>query len=116
MWLRALKLEGLTPAGVLHFSMYDQMIQAALAGQGVALGRSPLIDGLLREKQAGRAVQPDAGVAAQLLPDPVAAAARKPEVQAFVAWLHREARLPRPRRGAVQRERRGRLRRRGRRR
>jgi len=27
------------PASVLHFSMYDQMIQAAVNSQGVALGR-----------------------------------------------------------------------------
>ena len=51
MWLRALKLENLVPASVLHFSMYDQMIQATIAGQGVALGRSPLIDSLLRQRK-----------------------------------------------------------------
>jgi len=91
MWLRALKLEGLTPAGVLHFSMYDQMIQAALAGQGVALGRSPLIDSLLRSRKL---VAPFKQTMASprsyyLVQSP--AAAKKAEVQAFVAWLHREA-------------------------
>ena len=35
IWLRAMKVEGLKPAGVLHFSLYDQMIHAAIDGQGV---------------------------------------------------------------------------------
>lgn len=35
--------------GVLHFNQYDQVIQAALAGQGVALGRLELIQPLLDE-------------------------------------------------------------------
>ncbi|MEO7338240.1 MAG: transcriptional regulator GcvA [Caldimonas sp.] len=90
-WLRALKLEGLAPASVLHFSMYDQMIQATLAGQGVSLGRSPLIDSLLRAK---RLVAPFNQTIASprsyyLLQS--AAATRKVEVQQFVEWLRREA-------------------------
>ncbi|HEX7689243.1 MAG TPA: LysR substrate-binding domain-containing protein, partial [Burkholderiaceae bacterium] len=33
--------------GVLRFNQYDQVIQAALAGQGVALGRFPLLQPLV---------------------------------------------------------------------
>jgi DNA-binding transcriptional LysR family regulator len=44
LWLHAMQLTQLKPAAVLHFSSYDQLIQAAVAGQGVALGRVPLID------------------------------------------------------------------------
>ena len=36
LWLQAMKLADLRPAGVLHFSSYDQLISAAIAGQGVA--------------------------------------------------------------------------------
>ncbi len=51
LWLHAMQLTQLKPAAVLHFSSYDQLIQAAVAGQGVALGRVPLIDRLLKAKQ-----------------------------------------------------------------
>jgi DNA-binding transcriptional LysR family regulator len=91
MWLRALKLEGLTPAGVLHFSMYDQMIQAAMAGQGVALGRSPLIDSLLRTRKLVAPFKQTMASPRSYYLLQSAAAARKPEVQAFIAWLHAEA-------------------------
>ncbi len=50
-WLRSMKVESLQPASVLHFSQYDQMIQAAVNGQGVALGRLPLVNGLLEQRK-----------------------------------------------------------------
>ncbi len=42
-WLEAAGVPDLRPAGALHFSHYDQLIQAAVKGQGVALGRMPLL-------------------------------------------------------------------------
>jgi DNA-binding transcriptional LysR family regulator len=42
-WLEAAGVPDLRPAGALHFSHYDQLIQAAINGQGVALGRMPLL-------------------------------------------------------------------------
>jgi len=51
LWLHAMHLTQLKPAAVLHFSSYDQLVQAAVAGQGVALGRVPLIDRLLKAKK-----------------------------------------------------------------
>ena len=91
MWLRALKLEGLVPASVLHFSMYDQMIQATMAGQGVALGRSPLIDSLLRSRKLVAPFKQTLASPRSYYLLQSTAAARKPEVQAFIAWLHSEA-------------------------
>ena len=41
-WLAALGIHDLKSAGALHFSQYEQMIQAAINAQGVALGRHPL--------------------------------------------------------------------------
>ena len=46
-WLAAKGWADTRPRGVLHFNQYDQVIQAALAGQGVALGRLSLIQPLL---------------------------------------------------------------------
>lgn len=94
LWLPAMQLADLKPAGVLHFSSYDQLIQAAVAGQGIALGREPLIDQLLKAKKL---VAPfaDAVVSPRGYCMLVAAsAARRPEVAAFTAWLAAEARGP----------------------
>jgi len=94
LWLHAHGLGDLQPAGVLHFSSYDQLIQAALAGQGVALGRSPLIDRLLAQRKlvapfADRVASPRNYVVIV-----AAGAAGRPEVAHFAAWLTAEARAP----------------------
>jgi LysR family glycine cleavage system transcriptional activator len=91
LWLRAVGLPDLQPARAMHFSQYDQLIAAALGGQGVALGRSPIVDALLAE---GRLVAPfterlDTARAYYVVQS--SAARHKPEVQAFVQWLHEEA-------------------------
>ena len=94
LWLPAMQLADLKPAGVLHFSSYDQLIQAAIAGQGVALGREPLIDRLLKAKKLV-APFPDAVASRRgycMLVAP--SAARRPDVAAFTAWLAAEARDP----------------------
>ena len=47
-WLTALGIGDLKPAGTIHFSQYDQLIQAAISGNGVALGRLPLLQEVIR--------------------------------------------------------------------
>lgn len=42
-WLQARGWSGSASAGISHFNQYDQAVQAALAGQGVALGRLELL-------------------------------------------------------------------------
>jgi len=54
-WLAALGISDLKSSGALHFTQYEQMIQAAIDGQGVALGRQPLVNDLI---QAGVLVVP----------------------------------------------------------
>jgi LysR family transcriptional regulator, glycine cleavage system transcriptional activator len=39
------------PKAVLRFNQYDQVIQAAVAGQGIALGRMPLVQSMLADKR-----------------------------------------------------------------
>jgi LysR family transcriptional regulator, glycine cleavage system transcriptional activator len=46
-WLEVERIAELRPAGTLTFSGYEQIIPAAVAGHGVALGRSPLVKDLL---------------------------------------------------------------------
>ena len=90
-WLEVEGMADLRPAATLSFSGYEQIIPSAVAGHGVALGRSPLVRNLLA---SGELVAPFKSTA-----DPARAyfaivsktAAGRPEVEAFVDWLKREA-------------------------
>jgi DNA-binding transcriptional LysR family regulator len=42
-WLRAMGVPALRPAGMLRFSSYAQIVQAACDGAGIALGRLPFV-------------------------------------------------------------------------
>lgn len=86
--LAALGLEHLDGAGALHFNQYDQLIQAALEGQGVALGVGPLVR---RHLQQGRLVALFDG---QRFASPrgyylltARFAAGRPDVVAFTDWI-----------------------------
>jgi DNA-binding transcriptional LysR family regulator len=91
-WLEVAGIPDLKPAGTLSFSGYEQIIPAAVAGHGVALGRMPLLKDMLAAKQL---VAPFKSSAA----DPARAyfvvvsknAAGRPEVGDFVEWLKEEA-------------------------
>jgi DNA-binding transcriptional LysR family regulator len=91
-WLTASGVPGLQPRAILTFSNYDAVISAASHGQGVALGRRPLVDDLLRE---GRLVAPlEGGMATprayfvQVRDD----ARRRREVCGCERWLLAQAR------------------------
>src|SRR5437879_3998029 len=43
VWFELTQTHGVKPAGALRFSHYDQLIQAAIDGQGIALGRSRFV-------------------------------------------------------------------------
>ncbi len=87
LWFHALGLRDFEPAGKLHFSHYDQLIQAAIDGHGVALGRNPLLSRILRE---GKLVAPFKNKVASsrayyVVESP--AAKRKTQVREFANWL-----------------------------
>src|SRR5580704_4934948 len=90
-WLTALGVGELKPAGALHFSQYEQMIQAAVSGQGVALGRQPLVNDLI---QSGALVAPFrqtlVGSRAYFIIRSQLSAG-KPQVREFAEWLGAEA-------------------------
>jgi DNA-binding transcriptional LysR family regulator len=91
LWLHAHGLHDLKPAGALHFSQYDQLIQAAINGQGVALGRLPLLRRALRDKQLVTPFRKSVASACGYYLVRSARAAGKPDVVAFEAWLVEEA-------------------------
>ncbi|NOU05286.1 MAG: transcriptional regulator GcvA [Hyphomicrobiaceae bacterium] len=90
-WLTAFGVADLKPASALHFSQYDQLIQAAVSGQGVALGRLPLLADMMR---SGALIAPFEKAVCSSRGYYVirsAAAQKKPYVDEFCAWLFAEA-------------------------
>jgi DNA-binding transcriptional LysR family regulator len=92
-WLAAIGIHELKPAGSLRFNQFDQLLQAALDGQGVALGRVPLINSLLRQRRLVAPFRDNKYTTSRayfIIRSPHAA--KRPEAQAFIDWLIEEAR------------------------
>jgi len=90
-WLEVARIPELRPAGTLTFSGYEQIIPAAVAGHGVALGRTPLVKDLLAEKKLVAPFTSSADPARAYFVITSQAAAGRPEVADFVGWLKSEA-------------------------
>ncbi|MGD9954396.1 MAG: LysR substrate-binding domain-containing protein, partial [Burkholderiales bacterium] len=89
-WFEAKGLPDLTPAGTLTYDQYDQVVNAALHGQGVALGRLSIVDSFVKEGLLvplfGKRMPVPRALHAVYAPG----AQARPEAQAFVAWLKKE--------------------------
>jgi LysR family transcriptional regulator, glycine cleavage system transcriptional activator len=90
-WLHAEGIPSLKPVGALHFNQYDQVVLAALDGQGVALGRSPLLGRLIRARKLVTPFAPRQVAARGYYVIESRAGARNPDVQTFVGWIQSEA-------------------------
>lgn len=103
VWLEVMQLPDLKPAGSLRFSQYDQTIQAAIDGQGVALGTTPLVRQLIKQ---GRLIAPlakkfESSRAYYLILSE--AASGRPEVKEFAGWLLQQAKQELSSRGTPRR-------------
>lgn len=90
-WLIGLGLSGARPKAILRFNQYDQLMRAAEEGQGVALGRGPLVaraiaEGRLKPLAVRREKMPARGYYLVRAENSV-----RPEVERFVGWLQEEA-------------------------
>ncbi|MBA2676642.1 LysR substrate-binding domain-containing protein [Ramlibacter sp.] len=90
-WLQVMGLPGVRMAGAVRFNHYTDAVAAAVAGQGVVIGRLPLLADLVKE---GKLVAPLRGRAFSrrgyfVVPAPHAE--RNADAQAFVQWLLAEA-------------------------
>jgi len=89
-WFEAMGVEDPTPAGALTFDQYDQVVHAALHGQGVALGRMTLTGQHIRARRLiplfGRQQQLARAYHAVLARD----ARDQPEARQFVEWVRSE--------------------------
>lgn len=90
LWMRAAGIEGLDTSRGPSFSLWDLAFQAAIAGQGVALGRSTLVGEYLK---SGKLVKPfdvtshsRFGYYLVCLPE----RANEPKIAALRAWLKDE--------------------------
>jgi DNA-binding transcriptional LysR family regulator len=90
-WFGANGMRPLRAAGSLRFSHYDQVIEAALDGSGVAVGKRPHLISHLR---AGTLVAPLGAVGIARLGGfyiEFSRSGRHDAADTFVAWLHDEA-------------------------
>src|SRR5262249_52892186 len=90
-WLEIVRLTDLKPAGSLLFSGYDQIIPAAIAGHGVALGRSPLVREAIESGELVAPFRKSADPARAYFAVVVPSAARRKEVASSIAGLKEEA-------------------------
>jgi LysR family transcriptional regulator, glycine cleavage system transcriptional activator len=90
-WLEVERIADLRPAGTLSFSGYEQIIPAAIAGHGVALGRSPLVKNLVASGELVAPFKSSADPARAYYAVVSKTAEGRPEVVEFVAWLKQEA-------------------------
>jgi LysR family transcriptional regulator, glycine cleavage system transcriptional activator len=91
-WFEAMGVEEPTPAGTLIFDQYDQVIQAALHGQGVALGRMTLTGQLIRDKQLVALFGSQQRLARGYHAVFARHARERPEARQFVDWVRGEIR------------------------
>jgi DNA-binding transcriptional LysR family regulator len=89
-WLEANGVADLVPRGTLAYDQYDQVVNAAVHGQGVALGRMSVVESLVEEGKLvalfGKRMQVPRALHAVYAPG----AEHRPEARAFVDWLRRE--------------------------
>src|SRR3954470_7079874 len=84
-WLEVERIPDLRPAGTLSFSGYEQIIPAAIACHGVALGRSPLVKDLLGSGELIAPFKSSADPARAYFAVTSQTAAARPEVADFVS-------------------------------
>jgi LysR family glycine cleavage system transcriptional activator len=90
MWLRMAEVEGVDPYKGPRFYSSEHVVQAAVQGEGVALGRSSLVDD---DIAAGKLVRPfefrlSAGLAYYLVYPP--GALKRPKIKHFRDWIMSE--------------------------
>ena len=90
-WLEVERIADLRPAGTLSFSGYEQIIPAAVAGHGVALGRTPLVKDLIAAGDLVAPFKSSADPARSYFAIVSKTANERPEVAAFVSWLKAES-------------------------
>lgn len=90
-WLAANQLADVEPKAILQFNQYDQLIRAAEDGQGIALGRGPLVKHMLASGRLVALSEKRQRFAARAYHLVRGRDSYRPEVDRFVDWLLEEA-------------------------
>lgn len=93
-WLKLMGLPGVRMAHTIHYTRYVEAVEAAVAGQGIVIGRLPLLADLVRQKKL---VAPFRTPAASRRGYFLALAPRSQhnaDARAFADWLLAEAARP----------------------
>lgn len=96
-WLLSRVDAAFTPRRWLSFNFTHQQVQAAMAGQGVALVRLPLVADALRSGELVEPFGPEGRIASPYAywHVPLAGGSGRPALAAFEAWLHEAAQATR---------------------
>ena len=89
-WLEWMGVEELVPAGTMGYAQYDQVVQAAIHGQGIALGRMSVGDDLVREGKLVALFGRRQRLARAFHAVYADAAKSRPEARLFVDWVREE--------------------------
>ncbi len=89
-WFEALGLPPAHPGGSLRFSHYDQLIRAAVDGEGVALGRDPLVRAQLAKAELVAPFARSAVSPREYFLVTGSHAATSPRVGQLIEWLRAE--------------------------
>jgi LysR family transcriptional regulator, glycine cleavage system transcriptional activator len=92
-WLSARGMGDARPKAYLYFNQYDQVIQAAMQGHGVALGRLGLILPLVESGRLVAQYDGQLGISDFAYWLSVDAGNARGEVQVFAQWIVQQARL-----------------------
>lgn len=97
-WMRLMGLAAVHMTHTVRFNKYTEAVEAAVAGQGVVIGRLPLLADLVRQRRLVAPFRTPAasrrGYSLALAPQ----AAHNPAALAFADWLVSASRQPPPRR------------------
>ena len=90
-WLSAKGYAAARPRAYLRFNQYDQVIQAAIEGHGVALGRLPLVQPMLRDGRLVAQRNAKVGIGDRAYWLLLASETPREEVKIFSEWILEEA-------------------------
>jgi DNA-binding transcriptional LysR family regulator len=91
-WLAANGIRELIPAGSLRFNHFHEVMHAAVDGQGVGLGRVPLINDLLKQRRLVAPFRNRYTTTRAYYIVRTSHGAGRPDAEAFIGWLQDEAR------------------------
>jgi LysR family transcriptional regulator, glycine cleavage system transcriptional activator len=93
-WLQLMGLERLRTANTMRFTQYSDAVAAACAGQGVVIGRLPLLASLVRERKLVAPFRSAAASRRSYFIAMSAQGARNADAQDFANWVRGEAEHP----------------------